>query len=250
MKVQLIRHATLKINYKNRTFLVDPMFSIKSTLPAVANSANEFRNPLVDLPVSVESILEGIDAVIISHLHRDHFDDAAIIHLPKEIQIICQPEDEGKIRELQFTQVTPIEKSLKWNGIRISRTKGEHGTGKIGEKMGPVSGFVLEGEGEKTLYLAGDTIWCNDVNEAILEYHPSVIILNGGEAQFLQGDPITMGPKDISLVRESYSEASIVVVHMESWNHCLLTRKQLNEYIENKELSHIVVPMDGEILDY
>lgn len=250
MKVQLIRHATLKINYKGKTFLVDPMLSCKNALPAVANSPNELKNPLVDLPVSIESILRGIDAVLISHLHRDHFDDEAIRSLPKDMPIFCQPEDEGKIHEYQFTQVTAIEKDLLWNGIKISRTRGEHGTGEIGKMMGAVSGFVLEGEGEKSLYLAGDTIWCKDVNEAILEYYPSVIILNGGEARFLQGEPITMGPKDISLVKEANPEARIVVVHMESWNHCLLTRNQLNEYIQNEELSHVVVPVDGDILEY
>lgn len=250
MKVQLIRHATLKINYNNKTFLVDPMFSCKNALAAVANSPNEFKNPLVDLPVSIDSILKGVDAVLLSHMHRDHFDDEAIRKLSRDIPIFCQPVDERKIRELQFTQVTSIEKNLLWNGVKISRTRGEHGTGDIGKMMGAVSGFVLEAEGEKSVYLAGDTIWCQDVNEAILEYYPSVIILNGGEARFLQGDPITMGPKDISLVKEAYSEASIVVVHMESWNHCLLTRKQLNQYIETEELSNVVVPVDGEILEY
>lgn len=250
MKVQLIRHATLKINYKDKTFLVDPMFSCKNVLPAVPNSPNEFKNPLVDLPVSIDLILKGVDAVLISHLHRDHFDDKAINSLPKDMPIFCQPEDEEKIRELQFTQVTSIEKNLLWNCVKISRTRGQHGTGDIGKLMGTVSGFVLEGEGEKSLYLAGDTIWCQDVNEAILEYDPSVIMLNGGEARFLQGDPITMGPKDISLVKEACPEASIVVVHMESWNHCLLTRKQLNQYIENEELTNVVVPVDGELLEY
>nr|WP_236013332.1 hypothetical protein [Paenibacillus glycanilyticus] len=34
-------------------------------------------NPLTELPLSVDEIFRGIDAVIITHLHGDHYDDAA-----------------------------------------------------------------------------------------------------------------------------------------------------------------------------
>ena len=46
-------------------------------------------NPLVDLPMPVEDIINGIDAVIVTHLHLDHWDDIAKEVLPKEIKLFC-----------------------------------------------------------------------------------------------------------------------------------------------------------------
>ncbi|WP_374016808.1 hypothetical protein [Paenibacillus thiaminolyticus] len=44
-------------------------------------------------------------------------------------------------------------------------------------------------------------------------------------------------------------QAKIIVVHMESLNHCLLTSEELNRFIDEKQLSnHIMVPCDGDII--
>ena len=35
------------------------------------------NNPLVSLPTSVDDIINDVDAVIVTHLHLDHYDDVA-----------------------------------------------------------------------------------------------------------------------------------------------------------------------------
>ncbi|MFS0558101.1 MBL fold metallo-hydrolase [Brevibacillus sp. 179-C9.3 HS] len=77
--------------------------------------------------------------------------------------------------------------------------------------MGPVYGFVLERAGEQTLYVAGDTIWCGEVEQAIAEYHPGVIVVFAGAARFLTGDPITMTKEDIAHVAVAAPESRILV---------------------------------------
>lgn len=250
MEIQLIRHATLKIRINHVNFLVDPMLSAKGEMEPVANAANEFRNPLVELPGSIENILSDVDAVILTHTHRDHFDDTAIQNLQKDMQIFCQPDDEEKLKGLGFTMVTKIMEEISWNGVHFIRTGGQHGTGELGKKMGPVSGFILKMENEPSLYIAGDTIWCNEVEESLTEHSPEIIILNGGEAQFLTGDPITMGSKDIEKISEKTPSSKIIVVHMESWNHCLLSREELKRYIDDHNIRSVVVPINGEIFKY
>lgn len=245
MNIQLIRHATIKLQFNGQKILVDPMFSLKSTLAPVANAANELKNPLVDLPISVEELLSEIHAIIITHSHRDHLDDRAIELLPKDLPVFCQPEDEEKLTSLAFKDVRCVEHETVWKGIQFKRTGGQHGTGELGKLMGPVSGFVLQAVDEPVVYLAGDTIWCSEVEEAISQYSPGVIVLNGGEAQYLTGDPITMGAKDIEKVHKASPTSKIVVVHMESWNHCLLTRRELRESITTHQLSNVFVPNDG-----
>jgi L-ascorbate metabolism protein UlaG (beta-lactamase superfamily) len=246
VEIQLIRHATLKIRMNHLNFIVDPMLSAKDEMEPVANAANEWRNPLVDLPVSIENILSNVDAVILTHTHRDHFDEYAIQNLQKDIQIFCQPDDEEKLKELGFTTVTKIKEKISWNGVNFTRTGGQHGTGELGKKMGPVSGFILKTADEPSLYIAGDTIWCNEVENTLTEHSPDVIILNGGDAQFLTGDSITMGIQDIEKVSEEALSSKIIVVHMESWNHCLLSREALKRYIDDHNIRNVIVPINGE----
>ena len=129
----------------------------------------------------------------------------------------------------------------------MNLTSGKHGEGEIGQLMGEVSGVVFKHKDEKTLYIAGDTIWCDDVEEAIHLHRPEVIIVNGGSAQFLQGDPITMGKEDIYRTYKEAPQSTIIVSHMEAVNHCLLTRQDLARFIEEKGLTaNILVPADGE----
>jgi len=250
MEIQLIRHATLKIEFNNHTILVDPMFSAKGSLGPVSNAANDDSNPLVSLPFTVDEIVKNVHAIIVTHLHRDHLDDAAIHSLPKDRAVFCQPGDEMKLLDLGFSNVMKVETELEWSGIKFSRTGGQHGTGELAKAMGQVSGFVLEADAEETLYIAGDTVWCDEVEDAIKTTKPKVIVLNGGEAQFLTGDPITMGFHDIEKVSRNAAESTIIVVHMESWNHCLLKRSTLNEAIEANEIRNVMVPDDGETINF
>lgn len=126
-----------------------------------------------------------------------------------------------------------------------------HGTGEIGKLMGEVSGVVFNHPDEKTLYIAGDTVWCSDVQDAIKHHNPEVIIVNGGAAQFLQGDPITMTKEDIYQTYMEAQQSTIIVSHMEAVNHCLLTRQELKAFIDEKGLSNnILVPNDGESITF
>ncbi|MHB1652640.1 MAG: MBL fold metallo-hydrolase [Desulfitobacteriaceae bacterium] len=248
MRIQLFRHATVILTLNGKRILIDPMLSPQGTMTPVQDSANEKANPLVELPVDPSTLLD-VDAILLTHTHRDHFDDLAKELIPKNMLIFCQPEDNAKLENFGFQDVRPISHSDIWAGIRLIRTYGQHGTGEIGRKMAPVSGFVLETDSEPSLYIAGDTIWCPEVAEALKAYHPQTILLNGGAAEFLTGGPITMTAQDIAQVSFHAPEAKIIVVHMEAFNHCFLTRQALRSYLDEKGLtSKVQVPNDGELV--
>ncbi|QRG68083.1 MBL fold metallo-hydrolase [Brevibacillus choshinensis] len=251
MHIQLVRHATLRVAYKGRTLLVDPMLSLAGELPATVNTPNQRPNPGVELPMPAEEVLGGVDAILITHTHTDHLDEAAVKQLPKHLPIFCQPPDREKLQNHGFEQVIVVESEYVWEGIQLYRTGGRHGTGEIGEKMGPVSGFVLQAEGEPTLYLAGDTIWCEEVEHALKSHRPDVIVPFAGAAHFLVGDPITMTKEDIVQLAQAAPGSQVFVAHMEVWNHCLLSRDELREHLTNNHLSERVqVPQDGEKIEY
>jgi L-ascorbate metabolism protein UlaG (beta-lactamase superfamily) len=138
-------------------------------------------------------------------------------------------------------------KSLAWRGITIDRTGGKHGTGEIARKLAPVSGFVLQASGEPTLYIAGDSIWCEEVAGPLRQFQPAVTVLNAGGARFLQGDPITMTPEDVMAVCKAAPSTQVVAVHMDAINHCIVTRDDLAFQLEAERLrERVAIPADGE----
>ncbi|MFC5452200.1 MBL fold metallo-hydrolase [Paenibacillus aestuarii] len=246
MKLQLVRHATLWLQYAGLQLLIDPMFSGAGANPPIANSTNDRRNPLVPLPLDLLTLLQP-DAILVTHLHRDHWDEAAIATLPKSTPLFCQPGDEAAITSSGFTAVAPIQESFVFQGVTISRTGGQHGTGDIGVKMGQVSGFVLQAEDEPTLYIAGDTIWCEDVRQALDAYKPDVTVVNAGGAQFAVGDPITMNADDVVQCCQYAPYTRVIAVHMDTINHCLVTRADLRERLASEGLlEQVAIPEDGD----
>ena len=76
MKVQLVRNATLLLDSSHGRILVDPMLRAAGTSPPIENTPNQKPNPLVELPMPAEEVLDGVELCIVTHLHRDHFDDS------------------------------------------------------------------------------------------------------------------------------------------------------------------------------
>lgn len=250
--VRLLRHATLLVTTPDATILVDPMLSPKDALDPVGNAGNDRRIPMVDLPISdteLATLVKEVDMILVTHTHRDHWDGAAQKMIDKSKPIFCQPADLGKIKSLGFVHVLAIEDSAGYNDCTIHRTGGQHGTGEIGEKMGVVSGFVIK-QDENALYIAGDTIWCSDVSYALKQFKPQTVVVNAGGAEFLAGGPITMNEQDVMTVANAVPSAKIVAVHMDTVNHCKVTRDILKKFVAEKNLKNVVIPADGETLTF
>ena len=84
MNITQIRNATQHITFGGMTFLVDPMLAAKGAYPGFAGTARaEFRNPTVDLPIDIDTLL-NVDAIIVTHLHEDHWYEVAARVVPKD----------------------------------------------------------------------------------------------------------------------------------------------------------------------
>jgi len=254
MQFQLLRHATSFILYQGLHFLLDPMLCPKGAMDPIPNAGNQDRIPLVDLPISLTELqqrIDRLDAVLVTHFHRDHWDARAGEILPRHLPIFCQVQDEKKFKEAGFTSIHPLLHEKEWQGIQICRTGGQHGTGEVGKRMGAVSGYVLKGKGEPVLYIAGDTIWCPEVEEALRIHQPQIVVLYAGAAAFLTGGPITMTADDVIAVSRKIPSARIVVIHLESLNHCPLTRSELKNRLEKEGLSgRVWIPADGAVISF
>lgn len=237
MRLTLVRHATLLVELGGRRILVEPMLDPPGARPPVEDSPNPRQNPLVPLPLPAEEVVAGLDAVVVTHLHRDHFDDTGARLVPRDVPVFCQPEDEERLRDLGL-DARPVESELVWNGLRIARTGGRHGSDEATvAALGPVSGFVLDG-----LYVVGDTVWCAEVEEALERHRPRVAVVNGSGARFLEGGPLVMTAAQIREVVDRVPV--VVVVHLEAVNHCLETRAEIRAAVPGA-----LVPEDGETIE-
>lgn len=247
MSFTLIRNAAAVLEIGGSRFLIDPALDPAGARPPVPNTPSQRRNPLVDLPMCWEAIIAEPDALVVTHLHRDHF-DATSATLDRDLPLLCQPEDADRLREKGFRDLRPIDCEAIFGDVTITRTAGHHGTGAIGRAMAPVSGFVFAAPGEPAVYVAGDTIWCQEVAEAIRDHHPGVIVVNASGARFLEGDPIVMTAEDVARVGAAAPNALIVVVHLEAINHCLETRNHYRRALPalGVDMDRIRIPADGE----
>lgn len=242
--LRLIRHATLLVEVGGTTFLVDPMLDPAEARPPVADTPNDRRNPLVDLPEPPADVVAAADAVIVTHLHADHLDDtAAELIALTGLPVFCQPGDDATLRGRGLTDVTPVLDRAELDPVRLHRTSGRHGHGETADLLAPVSGFVLRAPGEPVVYLAGDTVWCSEVDAALAEHRPDVIVVNAGGAVFVGSEPIVMDAGDVVRVAEAAPDALVVAVHLDAINHCIEGRGALRAAVAGRR---VAVPDDGE----
>ena len=256
---QHIRNATAKIEVAGSTFLVDPYLAPKGNYAGFEGTINsQKRNPLIDMKEPVEKVLEGVDAVIVTHTHDDHWDEYAQKMLPKTLPIFVQNAGDARIiRSQGFKDVRVVGKNTEFNKVKLSKTGGQHGTDQmyaipqLAELAGEAMGVVMQADGEKTLYIVGDTVWNEEVEFALNRYKPEIIVMNTGYAQVESNpDGIIMGKTDVAKARQVAPKADIITVHMDAVNHAAVTSDDMRKFVKEHKLSKVAVPKEGEVLKY
>lgn len=247
MQLQLVRSATLRVEYNRRWFVVDPYLAARHSRPSYAGKS---PNPLVDLPFPAHEVMADVDMVLISHLHSDHFDPAAQELLPRDTPIFCQLGDEARLAAMGFRHVTPIAGSLTWHGIEITRTPCQHGSGDVLVDMGQASGFIFRAGQEPAVYWAGDTIW-NDVLAGIVaRVRPQVIVTHSCGAVWGDGVLIVMDAAQTIEVCRAAPWSAVVATHMDSVDHATVSRSDLRQAAAAHGIrpEQLLIPADGETL--
>ncbi|MEM7683229.1 MAG: MBL fold metallo-hydrolase [Pseudomonadota bacterium] len=262
-----IRNATARLSYGGKTFLLDPMLSNKGEFTSFAGIA---PNPTVELPIAVEEIVADVDAVIVSHLHDDHFDAAAADKLDKSLTLFTpyngatdKESFKDRIESKGFTNIreigSPVASSSTFDGITIHQVFARHGEGKAGDAMGDVFGLIFEAEGEPTIYWAGDTVLdlAGNVEAVLKRFKPDVVIAHTGGpiVKAVSPEIILMDAAQAveffgHAVREK-SDVQIIAIHMDALDHCFSTRADLINALDDAGddlLSRVAIPADGELV--
>lgn len=252
MKIRQIRNATLVIEFGGKRFLIDPWLAEKGSAPGFGGTLNShLRNPTAELVVAMDEILD-VDAIILTHVHPDHWDEVAANAIPKDIPFFVQHfGDRETIKAAGFTNVRVLTGNPEFEGVKIIKTPGQHGSDECLQAaydlLGEVCGIVFKHPDEKTLYLAGDTVFNAYVVGNLKTFEPGVVVLNCCDAQVLGFGSIIMNKEDVYAAYKAAPSATLIASHMEAVNHAALTRAELRGYLREKQMTdRVLVPEDGE----
>lgn len=258
MKIEQIRNATVRIEYAGKIFLTDPWLVEKGGIGVFADTPYQCCKaeqkyvpmPMCELPKPIDAVLDGIDAYVVTHVHPDHIDmapDGTVGRfLDKTVPVFVQnTTDAETFLHSGFTDVTVLYENSMFDTVQLIKTPGRHGT-KI--PCGPSCGVIFKAPGEKTLYVAGDTIWYDGVKNTVEQYQPDVIIVNACAAELKVEGRLIMDGLDIIKLHQACPRATIVVSHMDTVAHAAMTRTDMRAFLHEHQLEHAVrMPNDGEM---
>ena len=257
MLITQIRNATICVEYQRTKFLIDPWLGPKDYMPGFEAAINsDVRQPRVDLPFPIEKIV-AVDCVIVTHIHPDHWDEYAENAIPKDMKIFVQSEFDKKFLSTKHFQNVEVltSQGCTFNGVSLFKTNTQHGQREIlkplCEAIGmpyDAMGVVFKANNEKTLYVAGDTIYCPEVEQALAEFNPDVIVVNACGATVLNGERLIMTQDDLKLLLAKVPTSIIIASHMDTVSHLTVTRADLTKFKVQHELDNLLIPNDGETL--
>jgi L-ascorbate metabolism protein UlaG (beta-lactamase superfamily) len=262
MKIHHLRNATFVLESGTHFILVDPMLCKKGKLPPFSVMRHKARmNPIVSLPDNASEILDKVTHCLITHSqsfgikllqHTDHLDISGESFLKvKNIPVVCRQQDAAYLQKYDINVETALN---YWEpealmGGEITAVPAQHGHGWIHHLMANGAGFFLQLPDEPSIYISGDTVYTDDVDRALTELKPDIVVMASGSASLDVGKPILMSMDEL-MAFACQAPGKVIANHLEALNHCPTTRSQLKDMLEaNGLLSKTFIPEDGEIID-
>lgn len=162
-----IGNATTLIRRAGFTILTDPNFLHRSD--RVHLGYGLWSKRLTDPAMELDD-LPPLNAVVLSHLHGDHFDRVARRGLARELPVVTTPHATKRLRRWGFEHSVAVPTWHNWtmensDGARLTVTSlpARHAFGLLGRLLPPVMGSLLEfrefpGDEPYRVYLTGDTL--------------------------------------------------------------------------------------------
>ncbi len=143
-RIVYVGHATVGIELDGARLLTDPVLG-------------RWIGPLRRLgPLPARDVGEGLDAILISHLHRDHLDLRSLYRLAAGVPLIVPAGTRAFFGRRGFGEVIELApgRSHRVGAVVVTATAADHAIGRRGVEAEPV-GYLIEGT--RRVYFAGDT---------------------------------------------------------------------------------------------
>ena len=218
----LVGGPTLHFTYAGLSVLTDPTFDEPGEYPGPV-TLYKLTGPAVPA-----SALGAIDVVLLSHdEHDDNLDHAGRALLADVPLVLGTAESATRVPHI--TGLAPWQQH-RVGDVVITAVPALHGPEGAEAVVGVVTGFVLEAEGEPTVYVSGDNASVDLVREIAARFPGiSVAVLFAGAANvgaFGDAD-LTLNARTALEASDVLTDAVIVPVHADGWFHFSETRERL-----------------------
>ena len=233
--------ATTVLSYGGFTVLTDPNFLHRGQRAYLGKGLWSRR---LTEPALQPADLPPLDAVVLSHLHGDHFDRVARRELSRALPIVTTRPSARRLRRWGFEHAVALATwqthELVKDGarLRITAAPGRHAPGLAQAALPEVMGSVLEfvpapgGEPPLTVYVTGDTLMVDDLRE-VPRRHPDLDlgVFHLGGTKVL-GLTVTMDARQGADLLDLVRPARTVPVHHDDYG---VFRSPLSDFLAEVE---------------
>jgi L-ascorbate metabolism protein UlaG (beta-lactamase superfamily) len=217
-------NATMLLRLGPFTLLTDPNFLHRGQRAYLGYGLSTKR---LTEPALQATQLPALDAILLSHLHGDHWDRIATRSLPRRTPVVTTPAAARELGRKGFAQtsdLTPWQTHELTSGtttLRITAVPGVHGPGLLGRLLPPVMGSVLELVRDGAVgwrgYVSGDTIYRRDIGQVLERCGPlDVAIPHLGGTKAL-GFTVTMDARQGADLVDLLRPPVVVPVHYDDY---------------------------------
>lgn len=240
MRLTYIGGPTLLLEMGGLRLLTDPTFDpAGGEYPSPSSVLHKTQGPALGA-----ASLGPIDLVLLSHDHHsDNLDIAGRALLGTAGKVLTTPAGAARLGvatigldHWQTVEFPTPDGPL----LRVTATPGRHGP--AGGDRGPVIGFALAlvGRPDRAVYISGDTVWYEGVEEVSRRFPVQLAVLFMGAARVAAAgpSPLTMTAAEGVLAAGGFPDAVIVPVHFEGWQHFSESRREIQAAFDAAGLSH------------
>jgi L-ascorbate metabolism protein UlaG (beta-lactamase superfamily) len=216
--------ATTLLRLGAFTLLTDPNFLHRGQW---AHLGYGLRSRRLTEPALAPAQLPALDAVLLSHMHGDHWDRIATRSLPKDTPVVTTPEAAACLAERGFTDTSDLrpwqthELTRGADMLRITSVPGVHGPGPLARLLPEVMGSVLEllrnGEVHWRGFISGDTLFRPFLGEVLERCGPLDVMIPHLGGTKVAGVLLTMDARQGADLVELLTPPVTVPIHYDDY---------------------------------
>ncbi len=256
-RLHFIGTATTIITYGPFTLLTDPNFLHQGQRAYLGRGlvSRRLTEPALDA-----SSLPVLDAVLLSHLHGDHWDRVARRQLDRSVPILTTPHAARRLQGWYgFRRATGLQ---TWEDyqltkgdrvLRVTSMPGRHMLGPIRRLLPPVMGSLLEFgrqagpffEPDYRLYITGDTLMYDGLREITSRFGPAdLAVLHLGGTTLPGGMVVTMDARQGADLLEALRPRRAVPVHYDDYPLFKSPLSDFRSEVQRRGLDQLVTWVD------
>jgi L-ascorbate metabolism protein UlaG (beta-lactamase superfamily) len=215
LTVWLVGGPTAVIELGGVRLLTDPTFDPPGDHPVGNRVLTKTTGPAVPA-----EHVGPVDAVLLSHdQHPDNLDVSGRALLAGVPLVLTTSEAADRLGGTATT--LPSWERTAVGAVTVTAVPAQHGPDGTGHLTGPVTGFVLSGDGLPTVYVSGDNASI-DVVRAVAERTGPVdvaVLFAGAARTALIDGYLTLTAQDAAEAARVLGARTVVPVHAEGWAH-------------------------------